>query len=304
MNKVYEALSLAGALFPVEKRTPIDPVTFEPVPDFAQVVRTDTNVTLNYVGRDFGLISHEQAFSGVAEMLPELENRFGTARLRAETYVRSKRGTRNLVDGSFVNLLIEFPDAARGPDRLFPSLRVKHGVAGEASLSAVAGVFREVCSNGLTIGDKKLVAKVRHTANARYKLERFEALVNNAVGEIDRLDRLMLDARRVTRGDYPTVEGAVRYLLTGANDPEGRKPRGFDDALNLFFTAPGADPSNANGYLQLGTYLATHEYGRGANPLDASGSAGADRIRARALNLTRGAAERNSVLAALHDLTI
>lgn len=301
MGKILEALDVAGALFPVDKVGLVLSHNFNSLDEYRAVVRTDTGEALGVVGSEFGLISHRKAFSGLDEALPQLEAKLGEATVVAETYRRKKRGTGGIYTGAIADLRIEFRSSLI-EEGLFPTLHLTHGIAGEASLTAQAGVFRLVCSNGMIAGDRELVKRLRHTASIRYKLEGLEALALRAVERSAAVAGLIRAASTVPL-KYEDEDKAVRYLLTGSTEEKDRKPRGYDEARDLLWTAPGADGTSANGILQLGTYLATNVYGRGNNPLHESMSTGADRLRQRANLLAKRAVELDSVSEALLALS-
>lgn len=296
MGKLLTALEKAGALFPTVKRGLIDPVTFDTLADYRQVVREDTNEVLGVVGSQFTVIDHLTAFEGVDAALPDLEAKLGPASVRAQVYRKRKRGTRNLLTGTVADVLIEFRNQPHGKQRLYPTLHLQHGIAGEASLSASAGIYRLICSNGMIVGERCLTRKLRHTLNMRRKLEGLEAVLVQAMERLASENRTLEEAQAIPVRDEDATR-AFRFLLTGKAEKGEREVRNLDTLAESYLFAPGADPGNVNGLIQAATHYATYHAGRGTNTLNESVSTTANRIRRRAYALAHEAAANGGSLA-------
>jgi len=301
-NKIMQALDRVGALFPVEKQGLTNSVTFRHLHNYCEVVRTDTNEGLGVVGSEFGLISHRQAFEDVDGALPALEQVYGPATVEAEVYKKKRRGKGNTTEGAVVSVKAEFMEwqgevSERG-QRLYPTIHVAHGIAGDKGLEVSAGIYRLICSNGMIIGERTMRRTLRHTQNIRHKLEGLSASVVRALDETGKVRELMAQGQAIAL-THTFAEEALRYVLAGRFDRGTREARNYEGILSAYYDAPGADPGNLNGVLQAATYYATHEYGRGTNPLSSETSTPANAVRQRARRLIEVATNEGGIVGAM-----
>jgi hypothetical protein len=65
----------------------------------------------------------------------------------------------------------------------FLTFRIHHGIG---SVISMIETLREICTNGLRIGESERAISVRHTANAEFRLSEGEKILRNSLGDVQR----------------------------------------------------------------------------------------------------------------------
>lgn len=101
-----------------------------------------------------------------------------------------------------------------GNDRFCPKLRLVHSYTGDMKFNLSFGVFRLICSNGLTIWDQKFASLTRkHTLslNAEFMLEHLFTGINNMMEQMPEYVKVFetMQDRKITNFDE-RFEGVVK----------------------------------------------------------------------------------------------
>lgn len=132
-----------------------------PVPNFYSTLRTDNNAVLGVVGKDYEIIQNRDAFS------------FFDSIVGGDSILYETAGA--LGNGERIFITAKLPDYIRvGNDDLIEKylfLTTSHD--GTGSITAAFTPVRIVCANTLNaaMGNKSNTIRIRHTANAKQRLE-------------------------------------------------------------------------------------------------------------------------------------
>lgn len=122
--------------------------------------------------------------------------------------------TRALAASVYGRHMIDFrhPDMPSIGDAV-PRIVFVNSHDGSTRASALAGVFRFVCSNGLVVGNTMYQEKLRHSGTAATTLvERMQALAKNTAplfAQIDRWSRVDMSVAR--RGEFARMAAQLRW---------------------------------------------------------------------------------------------
>lgn len=137
-----------------------------------------------------------------------------TGGARPGQQTRSAATTRHVID-------FRHPDMPQLGDGV-PRILFVNSHDGSTKASALAGVFRFVCSNGLVVGNTLYREQLRHTGTAAETLvERMQALARNTAplfAQIERWTRKQLTAPQ--RQDFARMAAHLRWADAGRFDVE------------------------------------------------------------------------------------
>lgn len=144
-------------------------------------------------------------------------------------------------DPAFAKHMLDFRHTDLAPIHgAVPRIILVNSHDGTSSATALGGVFRFVCSNGLVIGDTAGQERMRHSGDAAADLiHRMRTLAKNTTGLYDKIDRWSkFDLSAAKRKEFARFASQLRWGDAGQFEAEDllqvRRPE--DDAGDLWTT--------------------------------------------------------------------
>lgn len=157
-QKTKTALELSGLNYKVEKKS-IYLEDGTEIPDKYATVRSDNNLVLGVVGKDYCVLDNEEGFEFIDEIIGENGADFETA----GSWDKGKRAFM-VAKTEPINIL---------GDEFAPYILFTNSHDGSGSIKAMFTPVRVVCNNALVLAEEKAQIKIsiRHSKNAKDRLK-------------------------------------------------------------------------------------------------------------------------------------
>ena len=166
--------NINNTLFPVKEV----PAVFntEPTPTYKWnndtgykfIVREDTNEVLSCMTNKYQLVSNNEVFNSTSAVLKDV----GAELSNAEIF---GNGARTMWEWKLPNIKIE----VRENDFVNPQIIIKNSYDGSTEVSAIAGAYRLICTNGMIIGTTIGKSGIRH--NIWTDMDNFYGIVQEMI---------------------------------------------------------------------------------------------------------------------------
>lgn len=200
-QKTKTALELSGLNYKVEKK-PIYLEDGTEIQDKFATVRSDNNLVLGVVGKDYCVLDNEEGFEFIDEIIGEGGADFETA----GSWDKGKR--------AFIVAKTE-PINILG-DEFAPYILFTNSHDGSGSIKAMFTPIRVVCNNALVLAEEKAQIKisVRHSKNAkdRLKIAQEVLLANSKYLENLKKNAEIMNSVSLPKDEFLTVVGEISGL--------------------------------------------------------------------------------------------
>lgn len=238
-----EAISHAGLDYEVIKSPLFTPSTEGSkieIPNFFSTLRTDTQSVLGIVGKDYQIVQNKEAFS------------FFDSIVGGNGILYETAGA--LGNGERIFITAKLPDYIRvGKDDLIEKylfLTTSHD--GSGSITAAFTPIRIVCANTLNaaLGNKTNTVRIRHTSNAKARLEQAHKVMGITDRMTNQLDQIFNHWTRVKISDQQVkkliamaLAPSKEILLQVKKEESEALSSCFSNIIDNAFSYAMSDPS-------------------------------------------------------------